>query len=141
MFALPPTAVPIVLNVDIPDRALTASFQAAGASVAALYLAWPGLADDPGYQAMMRQAISFAVKAVLIAAGRTPDPYRGGAYPGGQVFLTPAPGPACTCATTRKAASSASRSSRPRQPGTGNPSSGGRRFAIVSPPSRSRTTP
>ena len=32
---------------------------------------------------MMRQAISFAVKAVLIAAGRTPVPYRGGAYPGG----------------------------------------------------------
>ena len=68
MFALPPTAVPIVLNVDIPDRALTAS-------VAALYLAWPGPAENPGYQAMMRQAISFAVKAVLIAAGRTPDPY------------------------------------------------------------------
>ena len=30
----------------------------------------------------MRQAISFAVKAVLIAAGRTPDPYRRGAYTG-----------------------------------------------------------
>ena len=30
---------------------------------------------------------------LLIAAGRAPDPYHGGAYPGGQAFLTPAPGP------------------------------------------------
>ena len=40
----------------------------------------------------MWQAISFAVKAVLIAADRTQDPYRERAYPGGQVFLTPAHG-------------------------------------------------
>lgn len=94
MFALPPEAVPIVLNVDTPDRALTASFQAAGASVEALYFALSTpLAADPHYCQSLRQAISFTVKAVLIAAGRTPDPYRGAAYSEGQVFLTPAPGP------------------------------------------------
>ena len=40
MFDLPPDAAPIVLNVDVPDRVLKASVQAAGASVAALCLAW-----------------------------------------------------------------------------------------------------
>ena len=34
-----------------------------------------------------------AVKAVLIAAGHTPDPYRGGAYPVGASFFTPASRP------------------------------------------------
>ena len=33
MFALPVGPVPIVLNVDVPDRALTAAFQAAGAAI------------------------------------------------------------------------------------------------------------
>ena len=68
MFALPPTAVPIVLNVDVPDRALSGGGRLRGGPL-------PRVAENPGYQAMMRQAISFAVKAVLIAAGRTPDPY------------------------------------------------------------------
>ena len=83
MFDLPPNSVPIVLNVDgsgtDSERPSTSSGH--------------GPAEDDGHQAMMRQAISFAVRAVLIAAGRTPDPYLGGAYQGGQVFLTPAPGP------------------------------------------------
>ena len=42
IFNLPPDAggkLKIVLDVDVPDRVLTASIQAAGASVAARYLA------------------------------------------------------------------------------------------------------
>ena len=33
-FALPAGTVPVVLNVDVPDRALMGSFQAAGAALA-----------------------------------------------------------------------------------------------------------
>ena len=121
-----------------PGSGTKASFQAAGASVAALYLAWPGaVADD---QDQIRPAISFAVKAVLIAAGRTPDPYRGVAYPGGQGFLAAAPGPRLSCVTTRKAAWSVSRSWRPRRPGPRKTSTAWRRSARVSTPSCSRTT-
>ena len=65
MFDLPPNSVPIVLKVDVQDRVLTA-----------LRL-WEPL-EDAGHQAMMRQAISFALKTVLIAVGSTPDPYRRG---------------------------------------------------------------
>ena len=83
MFDMPPDAVPIVLNVDVPDRVLTASVQAAGASVAALYLAWPGPGDGAGHQAQIRQAISFAVKAVLIAAGPHSGPLPRAGVPGG----------------------------------------------------------
>ena len=69
MFDLPPNLVPVVLNVDVQDRVLTA-----------LRL-WALLGcplEDAGHQAMMRQAISFAIKTVLIAAGRTQDPFRRG---------------------------------------------------------------
>ena len=46
-------------------------------------------------RAAIREAVGFAIKGVLIATGRTPDPYRGLAVPEGQgqVFLTPAPEP------------------------------------------------
>ena len=40
--ALPAGAVPIVLNVNVLYRALTAAFQAAGAALAAIYLPCPG---------------------------------------------------------------------------------------------------
>ena len=53
---------------------------------------------------MMRQAISFAVKAVLIAAGRTPDPYPEGPIRVGRYSLRPPPVPACICETTWMAA-------------------------------------
>ena len=40
MLAPPATTVPIVLNADVPDRARTAAFQAAGgAALVAIYLA------------------------------------------------------------------------------------------------------
>ena len=41
----------------------------------------------------MREAIGFAIKWALVATGRTPNPYRGLAFPEGRAFLTPAPGP------------------------------------------------
>ena len=107
MFDLPPDSAPVVLTVNVPDRILTASFQTAGACVASLYLARPGPGDDAGLQAQIRQAISFAVKAVLDsssppAAPRTPttgEPIRGGRH-----SLLPPPVPASLCVTTRKAA-------------------------------------
>ena len=82
MFAL--SAVPIVLNVDVPDRALTAAFQAAGAALAASYLPWSGPGDAPKHWAAIWGAVGFAIKGVLIATGRTPVPYRGLAVPKGQ---------------------------------------------------------
>ena len=48
-FALPAGTVPIVLNVDVPDRALTAALQAAGAALAAIHLPCPGPGDDQGW--------------------------------------------------------------------------------------------
>ena len=110
LFALPAGTVPIVLNVDVPDRALTAAFQAAGAALAAIHPPCPGPGDDPGHRAAIREAIGFAIKGVLIAAGRTPDPYRWHAFPEGRAFLTPAArptGPGSICGTPRTAASSA----------------------------------
>ena len=94
MFALTAGTVPIVLNVDVPDSALTAAFQAAGAALAAIYLPCPGPGDAPEHRAAIREAVGFAIKGVLIATGRTPDPYRGLAVPEGQgqVFLTIGPG-------------------------------------------------
>ena len=76
MFALSAGTFPIVLNVDVPDRALTAAFQAAGAALAAIYLPCPGPDDAPEHQAAIREAIGFAIKAVLLA-----DQYRGRAFP------------------------------------------------------------
>ena len=76
MFALSAGTFPIVLNVDVPDRALTAAFQAAGAALAAIYLRCPGPDDAPEHQAAIREAIGFAIKAVLLA-----DQYRGRAFP------------------------------------------------------------
>ena len=95
MVALPAGRVPIVLKVYAPDRALTAAFQAAGAALAATYLPCTGPGDAPEYRAAIREAVGFAIKGVLIAAGRTPGPYRGLAVPEGQgqVFLTSTPGP------------------------------------------------
>ena len=91
MFALPTGTVPVVLNADVPDRALTAAFQAAGVALAALYLTCPGPGDAPEYRAAVREAFGFAIKGVLIAAGRTPGPYRARAIAEGQVFLSPGP--------------------------------------------------
>ena len=57
----------------VPDRALTAAFHAAGAAMAALYLASPGPRDAPEHRAATREAVGFAIKGALIAAvGRTP---------------------------------------------------------------------
>ena len=53
MFALPPGMVPVVLTVDNSDRALTAAFQAAGAAIAAPYLASPGPGDAPDHRAVL----------------------------------------------------------------------------------------
>ena len=66
--AVPPGTVRVVLNVDIPDRALTAT---------ALYFASPGPSDGPELWAAdgLREAAGFAVKGFLIAAGRTSDLY------------------------------------------------------------------
>ena len=55
MFAL--SAVPIVLNVEVPDRALTAAFQAAGAALAASYLPWSGPGDAPKHLAARPSAL------------------------------------------------------------------------------------
>ena len=66
MFALPAGTVPIVLNVDVPDRALTAAFQAAGAALAALT---SPARDDPEHRAAIQEAVGFAIKGVLIATG------------------------------------------------------------------------
>ena len=51
--------------------------------------------DAPEYRAAILEATGFAIQGVLIAIGRTPDPYRGLAVTEGQgqVFLTLAPGP------------------------------------------------
>ena len=53
MFALPAGRAPVVLKADsdVPDRALTAAFQAAGAATAALYLPSPGPGDAPEHRA------------------------------------------------------------------------------------------
>ena len=69
MFALPAGRAPVVLKADsdVPDRALTAAFQAAGAATAALYFASPGPGDAPEHRGR-------DWGGVLIAAGRTPDP-------------------------------------------------------------------
>ena len=73
---MPPDTVRVVLNVDVPDRAMTA---------AALYFASPGPSDGPELRAAgeLREAAGFAVKGLLIAAGRTTDLYRCQAVPGG----------------------------------------------------------
>ena len=92
MFALPPGTVPVVLTVDVRDRVLTVAFQAAGAAMAALYLASPGPGDAPEHRAGLREAVDFGIMEVLVAGGRAPDQYRGRANPEGQEFLTPAPG-------------------------------------------------
>ena len=59
MFARPAGTVPIVLNVDDPDHALTAAFQADSAALAAIYrdLPCPAPGDDPGHRAAIREAI------------------------------------------------------------------------------------
>ena len=106
-FALPAGTAPIILNVD---RALTAAFQAAVAAMTALCLASPEPGDAPEHWAAVREAVGFAVKWVLIAAGPTPDPYRGRAIPEGQVFLTTGPGPGFIYGTPRTTASSTSHS-------------------------------
>ena len=62
MVALPVGRVPIVLNVDAPDSALTAAFQATGAALAATYLPCPGPGDAPEYRAAIREAVGFAIK-------------------------------------------------------------------------------
>ena len=48
MFALPAGTAPIVLSVDVPERALTAAFQAAGDALAAIHLPCPGPGEDSG---------------------------------------------------------------------------------------------
>ena len=92
MFALPAGTVPLVLNVDLPGRALTAALQAAGAALAAIRLPRPGPGDAPERRAAIREAVGSAVRGVLIATGRTPDPHRGPAVTEGRgrVFLAPA---------------------------------------------------
>ena len=85
---------PVVLNVEVPDRA-----QMDGGVSGRLRRhnsprpRRPGPVDDPEHRAGLREALGFAIKGSLVAAGRTPDPYRGLAIPGGQVFLAPVPGP------------------------------------------------
>ena len=108
LVAMPAGKVPIVLNVDVPDRALTAAFQAAGAALAAIYLA-RGQATPRSIGP--RSGRPWA-KGVLIATGRTPYPYRGLAVPEGQgqVSLPQPPGPGPICGTLRSATSRASRS-------------------------------
>ena len=81
MFALPQETIPVVLNIDVPDRALTA-----------VYIACLEQGDALDHQSRLRDAIGFAIKRAFVAAARTPDPYMVPAIPGGQVFLTPAPG-------------------------------------------------
>ena len=68
-------------------------FEAAGAAMAALLLASPGPVDAPEHRAGFREVLCFAIKGVLIAAGSTPNKYRGSAIPGGQVFPSSASGP------------------------------------------------
>ena len=65
-------------------------FEAAGAAMAALLLASLGPVDAPEHRAGFQ---CFAIKGVLIAAGSTPNKYRGSAIPGGQVFPSSASGP------------------------------------------------
>ena len=71
--APPPGPVPVVLNVVVPDRALTAAFQAAGTAMAAHYLASSGPGDAPEHRAGLREAVCFAIKGFLVAARRMPD--------------------------------------------------------------------
>ena len=77
MFALPPGTIQVVLNIDVPDRALTA-----------VYIACLEQGDALDHPSRLRDAISFAIKRAFVAAARTPDPYMAQAIPGGQVFHT-----------------------------------------------------
>ena len=48
--------------MDVPDHAvLTATFQAASADLAAIYLLCPGQGDDPGHRAAIREVIGSAI--------------------------------------------------------------------------------
>ena len=70
--APPPGTVSVVLNVDVPDRALTAAFQAAGAAMTALCLASPGPGDAPEHRAVLREAIGFAINPTVPTPGDGP---------------------------------------------------------------------
>ena len=85
---------------------MTATFQAAGAALAAIYLPCPGPGDTPEH----REAVGFAIKGVLIAAGRPTDPYRWRAFRRGGLSSSRPAGSGSICGTPRTASSSATRS-------------------------------
>ena len=112
MVALPVGRVLIVLNVDVPDRALTAVFQAAGAALAAIYLPCPRPGDAPEYRAAIREAVGFSIKggphrhrAHQTSTAAWPSPRGKGRFSSPQP-----PGPGYICGSPRSATSHGSRS-------------------------------
>ena len=108
LVAPPARTVPFVIDLDVPDRALTAAFKAAGAATAALYLASPGPGDAPEHRAGRRLRHEGAPRRRRAHARPVPPP--GHPRRGGFPYLLLAPGPGSICGTPRAAASSASRS-------------------------------
>ena len=109
MFALPAGTVPLVLNVDLPGRALTAALQAAGAALAAICLPRRGQATPrsvgPRYgrpSAPPSGGSSSPPGARQTRTAARPSPRGGGG------FSSHPPVPGYICGTPRSATSRAS---------------------------------